>query len=69
MMDINIITRTLLVGGLGVMNYTRTYQDTPRVADIPPFPLSNVSHHAGMYGSNSLHPLTHPYMLEGTYHG
>ena len=44
------------------MNYTRTFQDTPRIADIPSLPLSNVSSNAEMYGYNSLHPVTTPHM-------
>ena len=53
------LTRTLVGSEQGVMNYTRTSQGTPRLANISSFPFSNVSFNAEMYGSNSLHPVYH----------
>ena len=52
------------VSGEGVMNYTRTLQDTSIISEMTPSPFSNCSNTLKMYGYNSLYPFTHHACLQ-----
>ena len=47
------------MGKQGVMNYTRTFQNTSVIFGCIPFSISQRSINAAMYGHNSLHPFPH----------